>query len=362
MKNFFRLIIVLLAFSCNSFEESTIMETEPEKTLEKFDFSPPILVNGILKFENEESLSFWLGEVRRMEPSEFSKWELSLGFRSFATIFDRLVDEENEASDSLTQAFKSSRIMPERIHSEFPIHSKNTLPYLPYLHVFHEGGIAPLASIIENGMERLINEHSEVIVSEQFIQYKDNNKLVNGKILKGSDIGLNLSVTTSPTGYSDRRISTIGNFRTITDLTFTIRQSGVFLNQNFGPLPTTGTNAWPEWNIILRNFRQGFFGWNTRKTTSLKIEGEISHGLKTCGVLNNFPALIDYNGTVNVNSGGSSTTTLVWTFNDPNLNFNQCYNFPISEQFKWISSLDLNITGEGNNVSNFFGIHQYQGN
>ena len=361
MKNLFRLIIVVIAFSCNSFEENTVIENLPETNVESFDFKPPMIINGVLKFENEESLFFWLNETRKMTPTEFANWEQKLGFKSFLTLYEKLVDEENEASDSLTQAFNNSRIMPERLHSEFPIHSKNTLPYLPYLYIFDGGGIAPLASILENGMERLVNEQSEVIIGDQFVQYKNNSKLINGNILKNSVNGLNLLVTPSPTGYSERHTSTDGNYRTITDLTFTIRQSSVFLNQNFGPLPTYGTNTSPEWNILLRNFRKGFFGWNTRKTTSLKMVGNFNHSWSTCGDINPYlpPS---YNGMININSGGSSTTSIEWNFIDPNLKFNQCYNSPIEDQFRWSSNFNIEITGENNNVSNFVGYYNYQPN
>lgn len=156
-------------------------------------------------------------------------------------------------------------------------------------------------------------------------------------------------------------MSTVGNYRTITDLTFTIRQSTVFLNQNFLPLPAMGTNTWPEWNIILRNFRKGAFGWNTRKTTSLEIEGNFNHSWNTCAFGNTFMPPF-FSGTMNVNSGGSSTTSIGWTFIDPNFRFNQCYNDPISIQFRWNSNFDIQITGEGNNVSNFNGTYNYQPN
>lgn len=103
--------------------------------------------------------------------------------------------------------------MPEKLHPQLPIHSENVLPFIQYLYFFPEGGFFPTASVVDPGMERLIDVNSRVMIGGDLVEYKENSKFINKvKVSQGNVEGLegeNKRILSS-TSYANRHTNTIG--------------------------------------------------------------------------------------------------------------------------------------------------------
>lgn len=105
------LITCVVLFSCNSdLTSEDNLNPQEELSQETSTSELPEVNNGILKFKDDESLRFWLDKTSQMTNEQFFEWENTMGFKSFFTVFDKLVDDENRASDSLTNIFIKSRL------------------------------------------------------------------------------------------------------------------------------------------------------------------------------------------------------------------------------------------------------------
>lgn len=351
-KTIFAFILLIMAFGCNEVQE--INPSLQNSYLDQSQVSVqqlPLVENGILKFKSQENLDFWISSRKNL--LELGVYLKRKDFRSLEDLFSQLVDIENKASDSLTAVFEKTKIMPNRINSEYPIHSKEIEPYLSLLYFYPEGGFIPFGSIIRPGIENVLNEDAKVYVSNDLYDYNSQKVSINGHVPKTNYL-LNSIIT--PTEYIERHQNTVGNYRTITDISYVVQSRSWYGSTTIKEYTVVGT-------ILLRNFRNGLFGWNTRKTTSLRIAGELNYGLSVCPDPYTYTSTQPfYNISVDNNnylltSNGSSTTSIQSTFTIPTNNLwyydQACSNSTI--KFAYRIYHNLTITGENNNVSNFTG-------
>jgi hypothetical protein len=349
MKKLAYLFFLLIAsFSCTEDGEiKPSLESFPKNESLVVPNQMPTLENGILKFKSDESLDIWISNNQNF--LQLNAYLESKKFESLENLYSHLVDIENIASDSLMTVFEKTKIMPSRVNAEFPIHSKKIEPFLKLMYFYPEGGFIPFASSIKPGIEKVLNIEAKVYIGSTLYQYIDNKVLVNGKTLK-TKISFNSIIT--PTEYIERHQNTIGDYRTITDISYVVKTR-----------PWQGSTIVKEYTvegtILLRNFRNGLFGWNTRKTTSLRIEGELDYGLSVCPEFGSngslFYQISNNNDNFLLTSNGSSTTSIQSTFTLPTnniwINDNGCWSQTI--KFSRFIAHNLIITGENNNVSNF---------
>lgn len=344
----FAFILPIIGFSCTEIEsnyEPLTFNLESEK-IESFDL--PENLNGTLKFQSQKSLDHWASKVDKMTNLEFENWQKQIGYESMENFFNYLVEIENKASDSLERIYQSTKILPKRPHSDFTIHSKEVIPHLENLYFFEEGGFFPIASIIDPKVVRLLNSKSQIIVGDEFIEFKENGKFINKKktqLLNGSNFA-----TITPNSYLDRLDKIQGDYRTITDISYFVNEQNLASGGGTKSASVSGS-------IQVRNFRKGLFGWNTRKTRSLRIQGNLAYHLYACGISSgpilpppNFP----YSYTnLNITSNGQNTTSLVFNFTSPTNGITRtnigCTTIP----FQWQLNHQLIITGEGNNIGYF---------
>lgn len=347
MKKLFSAICVaLLFFSCTQIDSPSGEPQIVESAVENDNFQvPPTLKNGILHFESWSSANFWIKETSNMDENSRRNWEAKFGnFHSLDALFEHLVEIENNSSDSLLRVYEATQIMPARINNDYPIHNKMIENYLDLLYFYPGGGFIPFASKEKPGIERILNEDGEVYVEGKNYKYKDGNIFIDGKILKSPDLK-NAAIT--PTVYNERHQSTIGNYRTITDLFYDVQTR---------PISSMVNEYTVVGNIVLRNFRKGLFGWNTRKTTSLKIGGDLRYSLTICPVTDptSYSIVQNYSN-LNITSNGNNTTSIEFFFTAPTNDEWYSDIFCINASSKFVHNLNFNltITGENNNVSTF---------
>lgn len=340
-KLLYTLFFITLFCSCESLDETnpTISEDVSKSTLQENTApSLPTSKNGILLFKDWDSAEFWINETKDLDENSRRMWEKKFNdFNSLDALFEYLVEVENLASDSLLMVFESTHIMPERVNLEYPIHSKKVEDYLDLLYFYPGGGFIPFASKVKPGIERILNAASEVYIGSNLYKYSNGKETVNGNVIKTPNLE---NFYYNETEYNERHQNTIGNYRTITDILYKVETRPYF--------NTSWTESTVNGNIVLRNFRKGLFGWNTRKTTSLKIEGSLDYYFQVCG----FSFLQHDYPSISITSNGQNTTSLEFYFTLPTqgnwMNEPYCSN-------SWLYSInhDLTITGENNNVSNF---------
>lgn len=340
------LFLLIVSFGCaEDGEIKPSLESFPKNESQVAPNQLPSLEKGILKFKSEENLDFWISNEQ--STLNLTKWLNDKNFESLENLYSHLVDIENIASDSLMNVFEKTKIMPTRVNAEFPIHSKEVESFLSLLYFYPEGGFIPYASSIKPGIEKVLNVEGKVFIGDDLYQYIDNNILVNGDIIKTKNF-INSIIT--PTEYIERHQNTVGNYRTITDISYTVESRPWFGSTTIKEYTVVGT-------ILLRNFRNGLFGWNTRKTTSLRIEGGITYGLSVCpsDAVNPYYQIYNVNNNFLLTSNGSNTTSIQTTFTIPTNNqwYEDFFCQNTTFKFLYLITHNLKITGENNNVSYF---------
>jgi hypothetical protein len=340
--------LALTVFSCEEIETNHEPLDIDSSNASHIEFDPPKNINGILKFDTHEAVRYWSDKVTDMNLSEFGSWQEEIGFQSMDDLFNYLVDVENIASDSLSIAYSSTNILPKKIHSSLPIHSKKVIPHLDKLYFFEGGGFFPIASLFEPKILRLLNANSQIIIGEDLIEFKENGKFINKRKIESLD-GANLATITS-NSYVDRLDKIMGNYRTITDISYYVNEVN---------LPSGGgaKSASVSGNVQVRNFRKGLFGWNTRKTTNLRIQGNLNYHLYACnqdgGVVLPPPNFPYAHTNLNITSNGQNTTSITFNFTSPTTGIARTNIGCTSIPFGWLLGHQLIITGEGNNIANF---------
>jgi hypothetical protein len=339
--------VVAIGFSCEDTNHEPLKENATVEVHSPFDL--PKNVNGVLKFYSQESLDFWSNKVNAMSSSDFKNWQEKIGYESIEELFNDLVDAENKSSDSLTTVYSLTNILPKKIHLELPIHSTEVIPHLEKLYFFEGGGFFPVVSLLEPKITKLLNSKSQIYIGEDFIEFKKNGKFINKKKVQSLD-GINLATITT-NSYIDRLDKIKGDFRTITDISYYVNE------QSIGVSGEGTKSATVSGFIEVRNFRKGFFGWNTRNTTSLRIQGNLNYHLYACGISNgavlpppNFP--YSYSN-LNLTTNGQNTTSLGFNFTSPTAGIQRTNTGCTSIPFGWNLGHQLIITGEGDNVAYF---------
>ncbi|KEO72093.1 hypothetical protein [Anditalea andensis] len=325
--------------------------------------------NGILTIPSEEKLFEIVATVNKLNYDEYINWSKKFsGFNSMLILYNNLIELENLESDKILQVFKESNVLPERLNEQHLVHSKEALNHIDLLYIYPEGGIIPVASHILPGLEFLVNDKGQIFIGNELRTY-DRKQIKNQK-----NIDLENKWLGFVDNYSNRVDYIVGSNRTITDIAYYYRTTSA------GLVSATGV-------ITVRNFRKGAFGWNTRATTELKIEGDLIYS----AYYN--PLCYDYEATesilpplqrlfcstpnakyicdrthsnefinLNFNSGGSSTSSISLYFTQSTQNnWVQSYNYPYNcsytgdiqyANFLFIAH-KLIITGESNIKTNF---------
>lgn len=218
-----------------------------------------------LEVDNYETLIELLHYVRGMDRLEYRKFVSSFtGFSTMADLYDQLSDIESQESDRLFREFEKTGVFPDRVHPTLPINSKETIRYLDILFFLDGGGFIPFGSSQIPSIELVLNRESEIKVGDEIVIFS-NSKFSRSKLSKFLAQARTQNTTSLPQ-IALNGSQTSGNNRITYDVIFNTPLSS-------GSISLGGY-------VSVRNWRRGFFGWNTRRTTELKIEGFLRYNVE----------------------------------------------------------------------------------
>ncbi|SMD42896.1 hypothetical protein SAMN00777080_1464 [Aquiflexum balticum DSM 16537] len=345
-KTIFYILFGFSIFGCNISETEFDLKNLSEDQ-EDFILSKVKVENNMLSVESEADLSEVISHFSKLTIEEYMDFvRRTKGFESFQLLFEDLVDLENEESDKLFEFTKKYNIQPEKVHDSLPIHSQKVIPYIELLYFYPGGGFVPLAEVLYPGIELLINIEGKVLVGRKVLQFKNNRIYEDGIELKDKE---SENFKTIPNYFRNSTVAS-GKYRTSTDVWFNTEFRE--LNNEYGPY---NEHRITGGGVRLRNFRQGFFGWNTRKTTELKIQGDLEYLLAACSSQPPLAHWSNYHTYYNQTktSNGANVTSITWNFVLPHHGnwIGGCS--PSFDDSRARIAFDLTITGENNNVSPF---------
>ncbi|MBW3467722.1 hypothetical protein [Arthrospiribacter ruber] len=274
-----KIVVLLLIVVCGCQLDNSIdttfdnSETHEESILSRVKFS-----NSRLVVKDYETLKELINYVSSMSPLEYRRFVNSFpSFETMYDLYDLLTDLENIESDKLFDNYQKTGVFPEVIHPEIPINSSKTLEYLDYLYFYDDGGFIPYASTIIPLIELVLNNKGEIIISDELVTFSKS-KFQNSKL--NENISINrLENTNSLSPVTINGTETNGNNRITYSILFESPISSSFIRLSG--------------NVLVRNWRKGFFGWNTRNTKSLKIEGNLRYNVELG--ISNFPCVEECN-------------------------------------------------------------------